>query len=157
MPNINFNLAKLFPKSVSQLSNFNRFFYRQYILKSGRFYWWVTCIYTYSHTPLIFVLRYVIGSNKIGTLASMTLHDFIHSLGSRTPSPGGGSASAAVASIVRDRWSHCNNLDVITAYHATSHHIIHVSCYTISYHAILKYHAVSYHACYTTLHIYHIQ
>jgi formiminotetrahydrofolate cyclodeaminase len=43
----------------------------------------------------------VIGSNKNGPLASMPLCDFIKSLGSRTPSPGGGSGSAAVAAIVR--------------------------------------------------------
>ena len=43
----------------------------------------------------------MIGSNKNGPLASMPLCDFIKSLGSRTPSPGGGSGSAAVAAIVR--------------------------------------------------------
>lgn len=45
------------------------------------------------------IIEYVIDSNKIGPLASMSLNDFIYSLGSRTPSPGGGSASATVASI----------------------------------------------------------
>lgn len=47
--------------------------------------------------------RYVIGSNKNGPLVSMPLCELIHSLGSRTASPGGGSASAAVAAIVRSQ------------------------------------------------------
>ncbi|XP_046846404.1 formimidoyltransferase-cyclodeaminase-like [Xenia sp. Carnegie-2017] len=45
------------------------------------------------------IIEYVIGSNKHGSLASLPLHEFIKSLSSRTPSPGGGSASAAVAAI----------------------------------------------------------
>ncbi|XP_028395234.1 formimidoyltransferase-cyclodeaminase-like isoform X2 [Dendronephthya gigantea] len=45
------------------------------------------------------IIEYVVGSNKNGPLASMPLCDFVHSLGSRTPSPGGGSGSAAVAAI----------------------------------------------------------
>ena len=45
------------------------------------------------------IIEYVIGTNKNGSLASMPLCDFIKSLGSRTPSPGGGSGSAAVAAI----------------------------------------------------------
>ena len=61
----------------------------------------MSCVISY--LLLSVTSRYVIGSNKNGPLVSIPLCEFIHSLGSRTASPGGGSASAAVAAIVRNQ------------------------------------------------------
>ena len=59
--------------------------------------------------------RYCIGSNNGGALASMSVKKFVESLGARTPSPGGGSASACIAGIgtslatmVMDAWMENN-------------------------------------------------
>ena len=44
--------------------------------------------------------RYLVESAEDGPLVSMPLRQFIYSLGSRSPAPGGGSASAAIAAMV---------------------------------------------------------
>ena len=42
----------------------------------------------------------MVGGDEDGPLVSMSLKGFIHSLGSRSSAPGGGSAAAAIAAIV---------------------------------------------------------
>ena len=44
--------------------------------------------------------RYKIGATKDGPLVSGSVHSFIEQLGARTSAPGGGSASALVATVV---------------------------------------------------------
>ena len=43
----------------------------------------------------------MVGDVEDGPLVSMPLRQFIYSLGSRSSAPGGGSASAAIAAMVR--------------------------------------------------------
>ena len=47
----------------------------------------------------IFFSRYSIGANTDGPLLSSSVRNFIESIGARTSTPGGGSASACIASI----------------------------------------------------------
>ena len=47
------------------------------------------------------IIEYMIGLNEDGPLVSMSVRQFIESLSSRTSTPGGGSASAAFAAMVR--------------------------------------------------------
>ena len=44
--------------------------------------------------------RYMIQDDREGPLVSMDVRDFIMTVGSRSPSPGGGSVSAFAASLV---------------------------------------------------------
>ena len=52
-----------------------------------------------SHLDVVF--RYMIADEREGPLVSMDLKDFILTVGSRSPSPGGGSVAALAASLVR--------------------------------------------------------
>ena len=51
--------------------------------------------------------RYRIGATKDGPLVSGSVRSFIEQLGARTSAPGGGSASALVATVVSGRWWEC--------------------------------------------------
>lgn len=51
------------------------------------------------------VCRYRIGATKDGPLVSSSVRSFIEQLGARTSAPGGGSASALVATVVSGRVS----------------------------------------------------
>lgn len=44
--------------------------------------------------------RYMVRSEEQGGLISLSLQQFVHSVGARTAAPGGGSVSAAIASMV---------------------------------------------------------
>ena len=46
------------------------------------------------------VYRYMVQDDREGPLMSMDVRDFIMTVGSRSPSPGGGSVSALAASLV---------------------------------------------------------
>ena len=46
------------------------------------------------------IFRYMIQDEREGPLCSMDVKDFILTVGSRSPSPGGGSVSALAASLV---------------------------------------------------------
>ena len=48
----------------------------------------------------IYICRYCIRSNADGPLVSSTIRSFVEQLGARTSAPGGGSASACIASMV---------------------------------------------------------
>lgn len=52
-------------------------------------------------TFLLDMYRYCIGSNKDGPLVSGSLRSFVEQLGARASTPGGGSAAACIASMVR--------------------------------------------------------
>ncbi|MCJ8747599.1 hypothetical protein PDJAM_G00155490 [Pangasius djambal] len=46
------------------------------------------------------IIEYMVKANQIeGQLASLSLHQFVQSVGARTPAPGGGSVSAAIAAM----------------------------------------------------------
>ena len=57
------------------------------------------CMLMLLFTPSI-ETRYCIGANKDGPLVSSSVRRFVEQLGDRTSSPGGGSASACMASMV---------------------------------------------------------
>lgn len=44
--------------------------------------------------------RYMVKGQEEGQLRSLTLRQFVHSVGARTAAPGGGSVSAAIAALV---------------------------------------------------------
>ncbi len=48
----------------------------------------------------LFTLRYRVGSNADGPLVSSSVRSFVEQLSARTSAPGGGSASACIASMV---------------------------------------------------------
>lgn len=45
------------------------------------------------------IIEYMLPEDRVGPLAQKTLAQFIHVVGARTPTPGGGSVAAAVASL----------------------------------------------------------
>lgn len=58
--------------------------------------------YNLSKVYCLFHLRYCIQSNADGPLVGSTVRSFVEQLGARTSAPGGGSASACIASMVHD-------------------------------------------------------
>ena len=59
----------------------------------------VCCTHTWS-ILLCYVCRYKIGATQDGPLVSSSVRSFVEQLGARTSAPGGGSASALVATVV---------------------------------------------------------
>lgn len=50
---------------------------------------------------LLYLCRYMVNPQEDTRLVSLSLQQFVKSVGARTPAPGGGSVSAAVAALVR--------------------------------------------------------
>lgn len=52
------------------------------------------------YIPRLFV-RYMVKPQEDSRLVSLSLQQFVHSVGARTAAPGGGSVSAAIAALVQ--------------------------------------------------------
>ena len=57
-------------------------------------------LFIFYYYTIMFIFRYMISDDNDGPLVSMDVKDFILTIGSRSPTPGGGSVAALLASLV---------------------------------------------------------